>query len=148
MDVSEHSQSLMKFQPPEEVIPHRPPFLFLDQVLSCEERRVVGSYSFSSTDPMFTGHFPQRPLVPGVLLIEGAAQTLAYWALLKNPEHWVLLTGVDRAKWTRPISPDEMLEYHVEITRAKLGLVIAQVEIICEGEMAMQAQIKGYLQAR
>lgn len=148
MDVSERAQSLTKFRPPEEVIPHRPPFLFLDQVLSCEERRVVGSYSFSITDPMFAGHFPQRPLVPGVLLIEGAAQTLAYWALLKHPEHWVLLTGVDRAKWTRPISPDEILEYHVEITRTKLGLVIAQVEVMCEGEIAMTAQIKGYLQAR
>ena len=138
----------MNIQSPQNVIPHRPPFLFLDEVTLCEERSVIGHYTFSSADPIFAGHFPQRPLVPGVLMIEGAAQTLAYWALREHPNHWVLLTGVDRAKWTRTILPEETLEYHVDITRAKMGLVIASVEVFCGGETAMTAQIKGFLQAR
>ena len=146
--MSEQSSSLETSRAPQDVIPHRPPFLFLDHVTCCEEDRVVGEYTFPSEDPIFAGHFPQRPLVPGVLLIEGAAQTLAYWALQKRPDHWVLLTGVDRAKWVRTVSPEETLEYHVEITRAKLGLVIAQVTVVCGGETAMTALIKGYLQAR
>jgi 3-hydroxymyristoyl/3-hydroxydecanoyl-(acyl carrier protein) dehydratase len=152
MDLSKQSQDQPQDQgelrSPQDVIPHRPPFLFLDHIVCCEEWRVIGRYRFSSADPMFSGHFPQRPLVPGVLLIEGAAQTLAYWALRQRPEHWVLLTGVDRAKWTSPVTPEQDLEYQVEITRAKMGLVIAQTRVLCEGQVAMTAQIKGYLQAR
>ena len=146
--MSEKAQTCAELAPPDHVIPHRPPFLFLNEVTYCEGQRVVGNYVFSSQDPMFSGHFPRRPLVPGVLLIEGAAQTLAYWALLKHPEHWVLLTGVDRAKWSRTVSPDQPVEYQVEVSRAKMGLVIAQVTVLCEEETVMTALIKGYLQAR
>lgn len=133
---------------PVDVIPHRAPFLFLDRVTSCEERAATGHYQFSPQDPLFEGHFPERPIVPGVLLAEGAAQLLAYWALLKRPGHWVLLTGIDRAKWSREVIPGDQLTYHVEITRAKLGLVVASARVLCGEEVAMTAQIKGYLQMR
>ena len=137
-----------EFPPPREVIPHRDPFLFLDEVIRCEERHVVGVYTFRSFNPLFDGHFPQRPITPGVLLIEGAAQTLAYWALRARPDHWVLLTGVDKAKWSREVLPDQRLEYHVEVKRAKLGLVIAQVTVTHEEVTVMSALIKGYLQPK
>lgn len=133
---------------PREVIPHRSPFLFLDEVISCEEMRVIGAYTFPASDPIFDGHFPQRPITPGVLILEGVAQTLAYWALKAHPDHWVLLTGVDRAKWSREVLPDQRIEYHVEVKKAKLGLVVAQATALHDGQTVMNALIKGYLQPR
>ena len=140
------SASGSSLPPPIEVIPHRPPMLFLDAVENCEQNSIVGRYRFRSRDPIFAGHFPEHPIVPGVLLLEGAAQTLAYWALLRHPGHLVLLTGTESAKWSQPIYPEETLHYHVTILKAKLGLVIAEVTVKVSDKIALTAKIKGFLQ--
>lgn len=133
---------------PTDVIPHRAPFLFIDDIISCTNDEVAGRYRFSAEMPFFAGHFPGRPLVPGVLLLEGAAQTLAYWALRERPKNWVLLTGVERAKWTAAVEPDQEVVYMVRVTRAKMNLVIAEVDVTRGGERVLSARIKGYLQTR
>lgn len=127
------------------VIPHRPPFLLLQKVLECNEQSIIGTYRFSSHDPIFNGHFPNHPIVPGVLLLEGAAQTLAYWALQKHPHHLVLLTGTDQAKWSHPVYPEQEIHYHVTILRVKLGLVIAKLTVQVLDQTVFSAKIKGYL---
>lgn len=132
---------------PEEVIPHRAPMLFLSVVDRCGDSDIVGRYRFAPEDPIFKGHFPKRALVPGVLLLEGAAQTLAYWALRKAPDQLVLLTGVERAKWTCPIYPGQEVTYHVKVVKAKLGLVIADLTASVNEEVALTARIKGFLQS-
>ena len=130
------------------VIPHRPPFLFLEKVSHCEKQKVVGHYTFLQHQEIFQGHFPERPIVPGVLLLEGAAQTLAYWALLNKPNHWVLLTGTEDAKWTHPVYPGQQITYQVLVKKAKLGLVIAEIEVWVATELALSAVIKGFLQKK
>lgn len=146
MSTQDFEQSILRS--PEEVIPHRAPFLFLREVDFCSDLSARGRYSFSSTNPIFAGHFPERPIVPGVLILEGAAQVLAYWALLKRPHNWVLLTGVEHAKWSAPVYPDQEITYHVEVTKTKLSIVIAEVEVFCGEQRVLKATIKGFLQRR
>ena len=134
---------------PIEILPHRPPFLFLDEVIECEEDQVVGRRMFTEKDSFFKGHFPNNPLVPGVVLIEALGQTLAYWALRRHPNHWVLLTGVERAKIMKPVRPNEVIEFRVKIIKAKMGLVIAEGSCYRESNKTVEvarAQIKGFLQ--
>ena len=133
---------------PIDVLPHRPPFLFLDEVTTCEDRDVIGGYTFPSEAPFFQGHFPGYPIVPGVLLLEGMAQTLAYWALRHHPDHLVLLTGVEQAKFSRAVQPDERLRYTLKVKRARLGLVIAEGLAEIEGEGVARGVIKGFLKEK
>lgn len=134
--------------PPTDVIPHRPPFLFVTQIIECADQLVIGVYTHPQDSSIFSGHFPNYPIVPGVLILEGAAQTLAYWALRQHPNHLVLLTGADQAKWSHPVYPKQELQYHVNILKAKLGLVVATVEVHVETKIVFTAKIKGYLQPK
>ena len=134
---------------PIDILPHRPPFLFLDEIIECGETQVVGRRTFTENDSFFKGHFPNNPLVPGVILIEALGQTLAYWALRKHPNHWVLLTGVDRTKIMKPVRPNETIEFRIKIIQAKMGLVIAEGSCYQESDQDVEvarAQIKGFLQ--
>ena len=83
---------------PEEVLPHRPPFLFLDRIVELSPTRVVGVRTFRPDEDFFKGHFPGEPIVPGVILIEGLAQTMGYYALYHRKAPRVFLVGIDRAR--------------------------------------------------
>jgi 3-hydroxyacyl-[acyl-carrier-protein] dehydratase len=108
-----------------EILPHRPPFLFVDRVLELEPgRRAVGLKNVSVGEPFFAGHFPGRPIMPGVLIIEALAQVGAV-ALLSTPDtrgRIALFGGVDRVRFRRPVVPGDQLRLEVEIVR-RLGPV-------------------------
>ncbi len=134
--------------PPEEVLPHRAPFLFIDRVTALDERRAVAWRRFEPTEHFFAGHFPGRPIVPGVIIIEALAQTLAYWALRARPGHWVLLTGVEEARFSGGLAPGDEARLEVEVRRARLGLVVADARCLLGEREVARATIKGFLQAR
>ena len=138
------------FPSPKEILPHRDPFLFLDTILKCTDQEVVGQRTFTDQESFFKGHFPNNPLVPGVILIEALGQTLAYWALRKHPNHWVLLTGVEKTKIKHSVKPNETIEFRVKIMRTKMGLVVAQGVCYRESDQkeVAQAHIKGFLKAK
>lgn len=105
---------------PIEVLPHRPPFLFLDEVVSLEPGvRAAGSWRLTGEEWFFAGHFPGRPTLPGVLMVEAIAQLGAY-AVLAGGDHsgkLPLFGGVDGVRFRRQATPGEVLELEVELGR-------------------------------
>jgi 3-hydroxyacyl-[acyl-carrier-protein] dehydratase len=107
------------------LLPHRYPFLFLDRIIAIRgDESCVGIKNVSYNEPYFQGHFPNRPVVPGVLLIEGMAQTAgAVCARLRGfdrPPSSVFFLTVDKAKFRKPVVPGDIIQYHMtKITRRK-----------------------------
>ena len=95
------------------VIPHRYPFLLVDRVIECDmESHIVGIKNVTTNEPFFQGHFPEYPIMPGVLIIEALAQVACILALktLKKEGHGpVFFTGIDGAKFRQPVRPGDQL---------------------------------------
>ncbi len=129
---------------PTEVLPHRDPFLFLDRVLECDDDHAIAERTFRD-EAFFAGHFPGEPIVPGVVLIEALAQTLAYIARRRAPEAMVMLTGVDDCKIRRPIRPGDTVRFEVTIYRRIMKVFFAKATATVDGKRAVSAIIKGYV---
>lgn len=110
--------------PPAEILPHKSPFLFLDRCLECSENGAIAEKFFGREEAFFQGHFPDWPLVPGVILIEAMAQTLAYWAAFKRPEMRLLLAGVEDCKFRRSVQPGETVRFSVRLERVVLSKAV------------------------
>jgi 3-hydroxyacyl-[acyl-carrier-protein] dehydratase len=130
---------------PSAVLPHRAPFLFVDRVLSCDGEVAVAERFFGADEPFFAGHFPGNPVVPGVILVEGLAQTLAYLALRQTGGGTVLLTGMSVDKIRRPVRPGETVRYTVRVSRARRQMVMAEGEVVVGDERVLVASLKGFV---
>ena len=108
------------FPPPESVIPHREPFLFLTAVTDLVKgESAVGYWDLTGSESFFVGHFPDRPTLPGVLMCESIAQLGAY-ALLSSPKfvgRLALFGGLDGVRFRRQVVPGERLDLEVELGR-------------------------------
>jgi 3-hydroxyacyl-[acyl-carrier-protein] dehydratase len=130
---------------PTDLLPHRPPFLFIDEVLECTSTFARACRQFRADESFFRGHFPGQPIVPGVLLLEGMAQTFAYLALHGDAEAAVYLTGVDRARFRRPVLPGQVVEFAVRLEDRRLGVVRARAEATVAGARVADATLMGHL---
>lgn len=101
------------------LLPHRFPFLLIDRVLEMEPRkRVVCLKNVTINEPFFTGHFPDNPIMPGVLVVEAMAQagaTLLLSALTDRRDKLVVFTGIERARFRRPVVPGDQLRIEVDV---------------------------------
>jgi 3-hydroxyacyl-[acyl-carrier-protein] dehydratase len=110
----------MSLRPPAEVLPHRPPFLFVDEVTMLDGSSAEGRWTVTGDEAFFAGHFPGRPTLPGVLMIEAIAQLGAYAVLATPttaPGKLPLFGGVDGVRFRRQVVPGETLELEVELGR-------------------------------
>ncbi len=129
-----------------DILPHRYPFLLVDAILELEEDRIVGLKNVTINEPFFAGHFPDFPVMPGVLIIEAMAQVAGVLVLSRIPDRHrklVLLASVEQAKFRRPVFPGHQLRIEMKVTKRKAtvakmhgqatvdGLVMAEAELMC-----------------
>ncbi|MEQ6378043.1 3-hydroxyacyl-ACP dehydratase FabZ [Bacillaceae bacterium S4-13-58] len=127
-----------------EVIPHRYPFLLIDQVTDMElGKRAVGFKNVTANEPFFQGHFPDYPVMPGVLIVEALAQMGAV-AILKQEENRGkigFLVGIDKCRFKRQVKPGDRLDLDVEIIRSKGRIGKGKGRATVNGELACEAEI-------
>jgi len=134
----------MDIQEIKETIPHRYPFLLVDKVTEIEEgKRVVGYKNVTINEPFFQGHFPEYPVMPGVLIIEALAQVgaVAMLGMEENKGKIGFLAGVDKCRFKRQVVPGDQLKLEVEITRIKGPIGKGKGTATVNGEVACQAEI-------
>ena len=126
-------------------LPHRYPFLLIDRVLELERgKRILGLKNVTMNEPFFVGHFPHRAVMPGVMILEALAQAaaiLAFDNIDVRPDNHTLFyfTGIDSARFKRPVAPGDQLMLHVNLDRMKAGFVKFTSEARVDGELAAEA---------
>lgn len=123
-------------------LPHRYPFLMLDRVLEAGPSGVRAIKNVSVNEPHFAGHFPDRPVMPGVLIIEALAQASGF--LLegqREPGTVALLAGVDNARFRRPVVPGDQLVIECKLEYFRRGLAKAHATASVDGERVAEADI-------
>ncbi len=128
-------------------LPHRDPFLFLDKVISLTDEAIVGIKNVSINEPFFRGHFPGKPIMPGVLIVESIAQLsgiLTYHILgitTPNPEtDMFYFAGIDNARFKKMVRPGDQLRLEVELLRHRKTLWKFKGRALVEGEVACDAE--------
>jgi beta-hydroxyacyl-ACP dehydratase FabZ len=131
------------------VLPHRYPFLFVDRVLEVEPgKSIVAIKNVTIDEPFFQGHFPGRPIMPGVLMVEAMAQVggILVYKSVKKEDNLVYFMSIDKAKFRKPVVPGDQLRFEVEVlqNRGKAwkfnGKALVDGKVVCEAEfMAMTA---------
>jgi len=136
---------------PDEILkflPHRYPLLLVDQVVEVEkDKRIVGIKNVTLNEPFFLGHFPDFPIMPGVLILEAMAQTAAVLALYSLPETdrgnlIPLFTGIEKARFKRLVRPGDQLRIEMEYIRRRGDISHLHGKTTVDGELACQAQVR------
>jgi beta-hydroxyacyl-ACP dehydratase FabZ len=129
------------------ILPHRYPFLLVDRIVEMDAERVVGIKNVTHNEPFFQGHFPDFPVMPGVLIVEAMAQTAGILVLGSMPgraSKLVLLVAIESARFRRPVVPGDTLRMEMAVIKRKAsvakfagratvdGKVVAEVEVMCK----------------
>jgi beta-hydroxyacyl-ACP dehydratase FabZ len=129
------------------ILPHRFPFLLVDRIVELEADRVVGIKNVTANEPFFQGHFPDFPVMPGVLIVEAMAQTAGVLVLKSIPDRenkLVLLVAVENARFRKPVVPGDVLRMEMKVIKRKAsvakmagvatvdGAVVAEAEVMCK----------------
>jgi len=125
------------------ILPHRYPLLLVDRVLEMEPRqRIVAIKSVTMNEPHLQGHFPGRPVYPGVLIVEGMAQAGGILLLHEQPDlerKLLLFTSIEEAKFRRPVVPGDQLRYEVEVLRLRSSYCKISGRALVDGQLAAEA---------
>src|SRR6516165_4255827 len=139
--------AFMDIQGIRDILPHRYPMLLVDQIEELEPERVVGIKNVTINEPFFVGHFPEFPVMPGVLIIEAMAQVAGVLVLSQIPDRHkklVLLASVEQAKFRKPVRPGDQLRIEMKLSKRKAtvakmsgtacvdGVLVAEAEMLCK----------------
>jgi 3-hydroxyacyl-[acyl-carrier-protein] dehydratase len=141
-----------------QILPHRFPFLLVDRIVELEPERIVGIKNVTVNEPFFDGHFPEFPVMPGVMIVEAMAQTAGVLVLKSIPDRdnkLVLLVSIEAAKFRRPVVPGDQLRIEMTVIRrkgsvAKMagratvdGVLVAEAEVMCKLQDKVPAPVAG-----
>ena len=130
-----------------DILPHRYPMLLVDSILELEEERIVGIKNVTVNEPYFIGHFPEYPVMPGVLVVEAMAQVAGVLVLKSLPDRknkLVLLATIEEAKFRGKVRPGDQLRIEMKVSKRKEtvakmygtacvnGAVVAEAEMLCK----------------
>lgn len=132
------------------LLPHRYPFIMVDRIIEMQgDEQGIGIKNVTMNEPQFMGHFPENPVMPGVLILEGMAQTAAILALrlaqtTEEPRTMFLLT-IDKAKFRKPAGPGDTIEYHVVKTACRSTMWWYRAEAKVGGTLIAEAVVGALL---
>ncbi|HYW35935.1 MAG TPA: 3-hydroxyacyl-ACP dehydratase FabZ [Balneolaceae bacterium] len=142
----------MKIEAIRKVLPHRYPFLLVDRVLELEEKRILAIKNVTANEDFFNGHFPGKPLMPGVLQVEALAQTgciLVTKMHIDDPEDkLIVFTGIKEAKFRKSVVPGDQLKMEVRLTNKRRNFIVMEGEARVDGEIACQLEANAVIISR
>jgi beta-hydroxyacyl-ACP dehydratase FabZ len=134
------------------ILPHRYPFLLVDRIIDYEPgKRVTGIKNVTLNEPYFQGHFPGAPVMPGVLIVEAMAQTAGVLMLASLPDRQsklVFFTGIDGAKFRRPVVPGDQLRLELTVLRLRPRYIKLRGEAYVDDQLVAEAEISSSLVER
>ena len=127
-------------------LPHRYPMLMIDRIIEVNgNESAIGIKNVTFNEPIFQGHFPGEPVFPGVLIIEGMAQTAGAIAIAAGTgagqEHIVYLLTVDKCKFRKPARPGDRIEYHIRKIRHRMTMGWFEAKAIVDGVVIAEAEV-------
>ncbi|HKX44530.1 MAG TPA: 3-hydroxyacyl-ACP dehydratase FabZ [Burkholderiaceae bacterium] len=128
-------------------LPHRYPFLLVDRVIELEKgKRITALKNVSMNEPYFVGHFPHRPVMPGVMMLEALAQASAILAfddagVLPDANNVFYFVGIDGARFKRPVEPGDQLLLHSQFERSRGGIIKFSSQATVGGATAVEAEL-------
>ena len=130
-----------------DMLPHRYPFLLVDRVVDFEEGKWLKAIkNVSVNEPCFTGHFPNAPIFPGVLILEAMAQATGVLAIKSygklNENELYYFASIDGAKFKQPVVPGDQLEIEVHFIKEKRGITLFSGRATVNGKLACEAELK------
>ena len=128
------------------LLPHRYPFVMVDRIISLTMREeIIGLKNVTINEPFFQGHFPGRPVMPGVLILEGMAQVGGIMAYYANPEaigkKLLFFAGIDKARFRKPVVPGDQLIFTLKLLKQKRGITIMSASATVDGQVVAEAEL-------
>jgi len=126
------------------IIPHRYPFLLVDKIIDIEYgKKAVGIKNVTANEPFFQGHFPENPIMPGVLIVEAMAQVgaVSILGMEENKDKLAVFTGIDRMRFKKQVVPGDTLRMEVEMIAMKRGIGKAKATAYVDGALAASGEL-------